>query len=154
MMIKQIKGKISPIRLAILEERSNNDDIEQIIKYLEYVVDKLQDNSDPFLINNKTFSKSTINPLKRNQILCIFCGNDTHMTKDCKRVLSYTEKNQICKEANVCSGCYQPGHSFRFCQNIEHKTPQNWRSQANHGPTNNENRGRMPHNNQFSKEKK
>ena len=149
---KQIKGKLSPIRLSILEERIDNEDIQQIIEYLEHVVDKLQDIADPFLANNRTFSRPMASSSRKSRNTCIFCGSNVHITKDCNRVLSYTEKNQLCREAKVCSGCYLPGHTFRYCRNIEHcpqcngshklencpatRTQQNWRSQINNGSNN------------------
>lgn len=55
-LTKQIKAKMSPTKLAILEDKPQHNEITFVLQYLEKVVDNLQDNSDPFLSINKTFA--------------------------------------------------------------------------------------------------
>ena len=147
LLTKQIKGKLSPIRLSILEERSDQEDIEQVIKYLENIVDKLQDNADPFLVNNKKFTRQANRSFRENRGACIFCGDKTHSAKNCKLDLTTAEKRQLAFDAGACTGCYQQGHIFRYCRSAEHcsqcngshklvdcpskQSKSNWRSQTN-----------------------
>ena len=149
LLTKQIKGKLSPIRLSILEERQDNDNIEKVIKYLEDVVNRLQDNADPFLVNNIKFGRNTKDSLQEFQNSCNFCGDSTHSTKNCNRVKTFAERKQLAREAGLCSACFQPGHTSRFCKNTEYCTScddshklincpmnQNWRSQMKQRPNN------------------
>ena len=86
---------------------------------LTNIVDKLQDNADPFLVNNKKFTRQANRSFRENRGACIFCGDKTHSAKNCKLDLTTAEKRQLAFDAGVCTGCYQQGHIFRNCRSAE-----------------------------------
>lgn len=47
---------------------------------------------------------------------CLFCNRDSHLTVDCNKPTTLTERKDILKTNNRCFRCLKPNHSSRFCR--------------------------------------
>ncbi|XP_003740642.1 uncharacterized protein LOC100906634, partial [Galendromus occidentalis] len=47
---------------------------------------------------------------------CVFCSSSKHESKDCRKPLSYEEKEELCERSNACFKCLRRNHYAKKCR--------------------------------------